>query len=114
MRAPLLLLTALAVLGPAARADDPAPPPPQPTRFEFGIGVGGVRFPDYDGAKEKRTLVLPLPYFTLRSRFLDADRAEVRGKLIRSDRWSLDVDFGGNVQVTSSDTQERQGMRDLD
>ncbi|HEY1992377.1 MAG TPA: MipA/OmpV family protein [Gammaproteobacteria bacterium] len=95
-------------------ADAPQPPPPQPTRFEFGVGVAGADFPVYDGAAEKRQLVLPFPYFIVRSRFLDADRDQVRGKLLRSDAWSLDVDFGGNVDVTSSDTKERQGMPDLD
>jgi outer membrane scaffolding protein for murein synthesis (MipA/OmpV family) len=103
-----------ACLGNAAFADAPAPPPPQDTRLELGIGVAGAEFPAYDGAAEKRALVLPFPYFTIRSRFLDADRDEVRGKLLKSDRWSLDVDFGGNVDVTSSDTKERQGMPDLD
>jgi outer membrane scaffolding protein for murein synthesis (MipA/OmpV family) len=98
----------------AAIADAPQPPPPQETRFELGVGVAGADFPVYDGAAEKRTFVLPFPYFTIRSRFLDADRDAVRGKLLRGDDWSLDVDFGGNVDVTSSDTKERQGMPDLD
>jgi outer membrane scaffolding protein for murein synthesis (MipA/OmpV family) len=104
----------LACLGSTAFADAPQPPPPQETRLEFGIGVAGAAFPVYDGAAEKRTLVLPFPYFVIRSRFLDADRDEVRGKLLRGDDWSLDVDFGGNVDVSSSDTKERQGMPDLD
>jgi outer membrane protein len=113
VRRTLLLSAALAAAAPAM-AGEIAPPPPQESRFEAGVGVGAVDFPVYDGAAEKRTLVLPFPYFTLRSRFLDADRDQVRGKLIRSDRWSLDVDFGGNIEVTSSDTRERQGMADLD
>jgi outer membrane protein len=98
----------------SAFADAPQAPPPQETRLDLGIGVASATFPAYDGAAEKRTLLLPFPYFTLRSRFLDADRDEVRGKLLRGEAWSLDVDFGGNVDVTSSDTKERQGMPDLD
>ena len=108
------LAVPLACAATSAFADAPQPPPPQQTHLEFGIGVGAVDFPAYDGAAEKRQLVLPFPYFSVRSRFLDADRDEVRGKLLRSDDWSLDVDFGGNVDVTSSDTKERQGMPDLD
>jgi MipA family protein len=111
-RAAVLLLAGLGST--ATSADEPQPPPPQQTRLEFGIGVAGADFPVYDGAAEKRTFVLPFPYFSVRSRFLDADRGQVRGKLLRSDDWSLDVDFGGNVDVTSSDTKERQGMPDLD
>lgn len=110
-----ILSSLLAVLVAApAFADPPAPPAAQPTRIELGIGVGAVDFPAYEGAAEKRTLLLPFPYFVIRSRFLDADRDEVRGKLLRSEAWSLDVDFGGNVDVSSSDTKERQGMPDLD
>ena len=112
MRPWLSLLTVFAAT--PALADPPAPPPPQQTRTEFGIGIGAVDFPAYDGAAEKRQLVLPFPYFIIRSRFLDADRDQVRGKLLRSGDWSLDVDFGGNVDVASSDTKERQGMPDLD
>ena len=112
MRRALACLLASTATG--AFADAPQPPPPQQTHFEFGVGLGAVDFPAYDGAAEKRQLVLPFPYFVIRSRFLDADRDEVRGKLLRSDDWSLDVDFGGNVDVTSSDTKERQGMPDLD
>jgi len=109
----ILASLALAAALPAF-ADEPQPPPPQPARFEFGVGLGAVDFPAYDGAAEKRQLVLPFPYFVIRSRFLDADHDQVRGKLLRSDDWSLDVDFGGNVDVSSSDTKERQGMPDLD
>jgi len=112
VRRALALLAALAAA--PAWADVPEPPPPQQTRMELGVGVGAVDFPAYDGAAEKRQLVLPFPYFIIRSRFLDADRDQVRGKLLKSDDWSLDVDFGGNVDVSSSDTRERQGMPDLD
>lgn len=112
MKALLPLLAAFAAA--PAFADEPAPPPPQQTRTEFGVGLGALDFPLYDGAAEKRQLLLPFPYFVIRSRFLDADRDQVRGKLLKSDAWSLDVDFGGNVDVTSSDTKERQGMPDLD
>ncbi len=112
VRAAAALLLAGSATG--AYADAATPPPPQETRLEFGIGVVGADFPVYDGAAERRTFVLPFPYFTIRSRFLDADRNEVRGKLLRGDDWSLDVDVGGNVDVTSSDTKERQGMPNLD
>lgn len=108
---PLLLLAACVC---AAQADDIAPPPPQETRVEFGVGLGGVHFPDYTGASEKRTVILPFPYFVVHSRFLDVDRNRVRGKLFKDDSWSLDLDFGGNVSVSSSDTQERRDMPDLD
>jgi outer membrane scaffolding protein for murein synthesis (MipA/OmpV family) len=98
----------------AACADPPEPPPPQTTHVDAGIGVGLVRFPVYTGAAEDRTVVLPFPYFVVHSQYLDVDRNRLRGKLLKDERFSLDVDFGGDVSVTSSDTRERQGMPDLD
>ncbi len=98
----------------AARADDITPPPPVTPHYEFGIGVGAVHFPDYPGSEEMRTLVLPFPYVVLRNQYLDVNRDHIRGKLLKDDRFSLDMDFGGQVSVDSSGTQERRGMPDLD
>lgn len=98
----------------SAWADDVTPPPPATPSFQFGVGVGAVRFPDYPGAEELRTLVLPFPYIVIRNRYLDVNRDHIRGKLLKDDRFSLDVDFGGQVSVDSSATQERRGMPDLD
>ena len=82
--------------------------------MELGIGVGALRFPDYPGSEEQRTLVLPFPYFVFHSKYLDVNRDRVRGKLLAGDRLSLDVDFGGSVAVDSSRDRERAGMPDLD
>ncbi|HSC46667.1 MAG TPA: MipA/OmpV family protein [Gammaproteobacteria bacterium] len=93
-----------------ALAADPGPRP----SLELGVGVGALRFPDYPGAEEQRTLALPFPYFVFHSKYLDVNRDRVRGKLLAGDRLSLDVDFGGSVAVDSSRDRERAGMPDLD
>lgn len=84
------------------------------SQLEIGVGVGGVRFPDYPGAAEYSTLLLPFPYVVYHSRYLDVNHEQVRGKLLSGHRLSLDVDFAGAVAVRSSRDRERQGMPDLD
>jgi len=82
--------------------------------LEIGLGIGGIHFPDYPGADEHRTLLLPFPYIVYHSRYLDVNRDKVRGKLLSGRRLSLDVDFSGAVGVDSSRDHERQGMPNLD
>ncbi|MGA9852079.1 MAG: MipA/OmpV family protein [Gammaproteobacteria bacterium] len=84
------------------------------SQLDIGIGVGAVRFPYYPGAAEDRTLLLPFPYIVYRSRYLDVNHDQVRGKLFSGQRLSLEVDFSGAVAVPSNDVRERQGMPDLD
>ena len=108
-------LLLLACLSASVLADgDVTPPPPQPTHVDFGIGVGALHFPIYTGAAESRDVILPFPYIVVHSQFLDVDRNRIRGKLLKSDDLSVDVDFAGGVSVNASDTRERQGMPDLD
>jgi len=85
----------------------------QATQLEIGLGIGALRFPDYPGADEHRTLLLPFPYIIYHSRYLDVNHDQVRGKLLSGKRFSLDVDFAGSVAVDSSRDQERQGMPNL-
>lgn len=108
--AALALVCGLA-LAPAARAD--GAPTPVPSSLDLGVGLGAVSFPTYPGAEEVRKLLLPFPYVVYHSTYLDVNRDQVRGKLLKDEQWSLDVDFGGQVQVKSVDTQERLGMPDL-
>ena len=85
----------------------------QATQLEIGLGIGALRFPDYPGADEHRTLLLPFPYIIYHSRYLDVNRDQVRGKLLSGKRLSLEVDFAGSVAVDSSRDQERRGMPNL-
>ena len=106
-------ITLMALVPLAARAEEVDQPAPRPS-LELGVGVGAIRFPDYPGSEEQRSLVLPFPYIVYHSRYLDVNRDRVRGKLFAGGRLSLDVDFGGSVAVDSSRDQERTGMPDLD
>ncbi|MFN0038873.1 MAG: MipA/OmpV family protein [Burkholderiales bacterium] len=82
--------------------------------WEAGAGVAVIDFPDYRGSDERRTYVLPVPYFVYRGDFLNADRNSVRGNLLRNDQLNLHVSINGSVPVSSDDNAARQGMPDLD
>lgn len=109
-----LLMVALLVWAmPAARADTPTLAPAASTHIELGVGVAGAHFADYPGASRYWNLVLPIPYITIHTPRLDADRDGVTGKFFRGDRWSLDMDFSASVPVNSSRDAERSGMPNL-
>lgn len=83
-------------------------------RFRLGVGVGSVRFPDYPGAIETRSLTVPFPYIVLYHAHLRVNNNRVRGIVFANSRWSLDVDFSGQPEVESDRTGERIGMPNLD
>jgi outer membrane protein len=82
--------------------------------WEAGAGVAVLDFPDYRGADERHTLVLPIPYLVYRGDFLKADHESIRGQLYKNDRFDLHVSVNGTIPVDSGDNSARRGMPDLD
>jgi outer membrane scaffolding protein for murein synthesis (MipA/OmpV family) len=82
--------------------------------WELGAGLGVIDFPDYRGSNERKTWLLPVPYFVYRGDILKADQQRVRGLFFHSDRVELDASVNGSVPVKSDDNQARSGMPDLD
>jgi outer membrane scaffolding protein for murein synthesis (MipA/OmpV family) len=82
--------------------------------WEAGAGIGVIDFPHYRGSNERKTWVLPAPYFVYRGKILQIDERRMRGLFFRSDRAELELSFNGTVPVKSSDNQARRGMPDLD
>ena len=82
--------------------------------WEAGLGVAVIDFPDYRGADERNTWVLPVPYFVYRGELLKADREGLRGTFFKSERLDLHVSLNGSVPVDSADNAARSGMSDLD
>ncbi|HKV96163.1 MAG TPA: MipA/OmpV family protein [Gammaproteobacteria bacterium] len=114
MRIRVLIAAAAAVgLLPCAHADNAPPAAVQTTRIELGIGIAGAHFADYPGAARYWNFLLPLPYITVHSPRLDADRNGVTGKFLNTEHWAIDVDFSASVPVDSSRDAERSGMPNL-
>jgi outer membrane scaffolding protein for murein synthesis (MipA/OmpV family) len=82
--------------------------------WEAGAGVAVLDFPDYRGADERHTLVLPIPYLVYRGDFLKADRESIRGQFYKDDRLDVHLSVNGSIPVDSGDNSARQGMPDLD
>jgi MipA family protein len=82
--------------------------------WELGVGAAALNFPDYRGAGERRTWLLPFPYLVYRGDFLRADERRMRGVMYETARFDVDVSLNGAVPVDSSRNEARRGMPDLD
>lgn len=109
---PALLLALLLPVPVLADAPD-MPDDLTSSNWELGVGVGSVRYPVYDGAAESQYLTVPFPYVIYHAPHLSVTNNRVRGIVLASSHWSLDVDFSGQPYVESDRTRERVGMPDL-
>ncbi|MBQ0797430.1 MipA/OmpV family protein [Zhongshania sp.] len=82
-------------------------------KWELGLGLAAVNLPDYPGADQSQSYVLPFPYIIYRGARLKAGREGLRGLLFESKRWDLDISAGGSLPVNSEDNRAREGMNDL-
>lgn len=104
---PRCLLVALMAAGLApAVAEEPL--------WELGAGLGAAYFPDYRGADEGRSYVLPVPYLVYRGERLRVDRRGVRGELLERRNLSLGVSANLGPPAESERNAARAGMPDLD
>ena len=85
----------------------------QEKQWQLGAGVGALDFNLYPGSRQTKTYVLPLPYFTYRSEFLEIDRG-IRGLFPSDSDWYIDVSADFGLPVDSDDSQVRKGMTNLD
>jgi outer membrane scaffolding protein for murein synthesis (MipA/OmpV family) len=76
--------------------------------------VAAINFPDYRGADERTTYVLPIPYFIYRGEVFRIDREGVRGLFFKSENAELDLSLNASIPVESEDNEARRGMPDLD
>jgi outer membrane protein len=83
-------------------------------RWEAGVGVGALHAPDYRGADEGRSYVLPLPYVIYRSDILNIDREGVRSRFARVGAAQLDLSASVGIPVNSEQNRARAGMPNLD
>ena len=101
-------LTIVAALAPVATRGAEKPV------WEAGLGVAVIDFPDYRGADERHSYVLPLPYVIYRGKVFQSDREGARSQFFKGDRFDVDISVSGSIPVESSDNSTRNGMPDLD
>ena len=105
-----LLIATAATIAAMPRTARPAELP----LWEAGAGIAVLDFPDYRGADERHTLILPIPYLVYRGEFLKADRESIRGQFYKDDRLDLHLSVNGSIPVKSGENSARQGMPSLD
>lgn len=102
----ILLSLALLLLATDLRAQEALP------RLELGIGLFALNAPDYMGASESSTYLLPVPYLKYRG---DRVRVDEGADGIIFESPDLLFTLSGNLSVpVDSDTPEREGMDELD
>ena len=82
--------------------------------WEAGAGVAAISFPDYRGAANHRTYLLPVPVFIYRGDIFQVDREKIRGLLLKRRHAELDISISGSVPARSDGNPVREGMPDLD
>jgi len=82
--------------------------------WEIGVGLASFYLPDYRGSDVSRGYLVPVPYITYQGKILRAERSNVKGQILESERLKLDISLGGGVPVNSEDNEARAGMPDLD
>jgi MipA family protein len=99
-----ILLSALA----AAQAGAQALP-----RWEAGVGAGVASTPAYSGATDRTVRALVFPLLTYRGDRLRVDGSSADWRLVRSDKFDLDLGVAGSLPARSRDVGIRAGMPDL-
>lgn len=80
--------------------------------WEIGFAGGLLTTPHYMGSDQRYTLPLGLPYLVYRGKFIRANRSGIRGLLIESEHFSLDLGLSFGLPV-NNDNKARDGMPDL-
>lgn len=116
----LIFVAALLSFGGAALGQSLAQPEqfiPQPRRprIEIGAAAGFFYLPDYPGADESHSRILPVPYFIYRGNVVRAEReGGIRTRFYRAEKFEFDLSFDAAFPVNSAQNNARQGMEDLD
>lgn len=83
--------------------------------WEWGFASIGVWTPDYPGAEQGKSRVIPAPWFYYRGPVFRADEhGGLRGRFVNQSRWEMDLSVGAAFPADSEDNDARAGMEDLD
>lgn len=101
------------IAAPAAASEDPA----TDALWEMNFAAFGRHGPSYPASEETQGDFIPLPFPVYRGTFFrlgDDTDAPMRGRVFRTDRIKLDIDFDLIFGSDSDDIAARLGMPDLD
>lgn len=103
-----VLLILLLAFSSIAKADELKP------TWEVGLALGGQYLADYRGSSSYNARVLPVPFFIYRGNRIKLDRRGLRGDLLDSKAW--EVNISGEVSLAGGQEENalRSGMIQLD
>ena len=82
---------------------------------ELGLAGGAGYIPDYPAAGQNHFNGIALPFPIYRGDFIRSDsKGLLRGRIIHSENFELDVSLSGSLDADSDDNDARRGMPDLD
>ncbi len=82
---------------------------------ELGLAGGAGYIPDYPAAGQNHFNGIALPFPIYRGDFIRSDsKGLLRGRIIHSQNFELDVSLSGSLDADSDDNDARRGMPDLD
>lgn len=83
-------------------------------KWEVGVALGSQYLADYRGSEEYNFKALPVPFFVYRGDRINIDRKGVRGDVIATKWWELNV--SGEVSLSGGNKHNllRRGMPELD
>ena len=83
--------------------------------FELGVAGGVGYLPDYPAAGQNHFNGIALPFPVYRGEIIRSDsKGLLRGRLVHSRDFELDISLGGSLDADSDDNDARNGMPDLD
>lgn len=106
----LLALSALA--GQAAAQSEMDSGGPKPL-WEVGVVAGAISTPAYPASADRNSRALLVPFFIYRGEVLRAEQGTMGARLLRGDRYEVDLGFAGSLPAASKDVAARSGMSDL-
>ncbi len=96
-------------------AENPTPTEKKKPLWELGLGAAGLYLPHYPAAAQNQTRFLPFPFLIYRGKIFRSDeKGFLRGRILKSEKFELDVSFSGSLPVDSDDNDARSGMEELD
>ncbi len=82
--------------------------------FEWGPSVLFLRMNHYRGSNQYMNKVIPFPYFSYKSKNVEAEPSYVRGTIFENNYFSFKISVMAGLSVDSTKNAAREDMPDLD
>ncbi len=83
------------------------------TKFEYGAGLMGISLNHYRGSDQSKLYTIPYPYFSYKSKRVQAEPSYIHGIIYSNNLFSLRLSLLAGLKVDSKDNIARAGMPNL-